>query len=188
VLKCITRLPQYPLLRLSASEKPLLIDHSKRTFFLVVILLFTISTFLPLVRADQTDAAAAIALAKEQILICYQAAREAEGAGANITALTVVLNNAGTLLSRAEFTYSISNFDKARDLAIQSQNTLDGFISEANTSKETTSQQQNQDFLVNVVGSIIGTFAILGAGIAAWIFLKRKYKTAGVHENESSEV
>jgi hypothetical protein len=155
---------------------------------LIALLLFAISIFLPLAQADQTDAATAIASAKEQILTCYQAAKEAEGAGANITTLVAVLNDAGTLLSRAEFTYSISDFDAARDLAIQSQSTLGGFISEANTSKETATQQRNQDFLINVVGSIIGTFAVLGAGIAAWIFLKRKYETAGVHTNESSRV
>jgi len=166
----------------------LLINPRKRTFFLIAILLFVISTFLPLVRADQTDAAAAIASAKEQILICYQAAKEAEGAGANITALVAVLNDAGTLLSRAEFAYSVSDFGTARDLAIQSQSTLGDFVPEANTLKETATQQRNQDFLINVVGSIIGTFAVLGAGIAAWIFLKRKYETVGAHKDESSRV
>jgi len=166
----------------------LLINPRRRTFFLIALLLFIVSTFLPLAQADQTDAATAIASAKEQISICYQAAKEAEGAGANITALVAVLNDAGTLLSRAEFAYSISDFDAARDLAIQSQNTLGNFISEASASKETATQQRNQDFLINVVGSIIGTFAVLGVGIAAWIFLKRKYEIAGVHTNESSRV
>ena len=166
----------------------MLIKPRKRPFFLIALLLFIISTFLPLAQADQTDAAAAIASAKEQILICYQAAKEAEGAGANITALVAVLNDAGTLLSRAEFTYSTSDFHTARDLAVQSQNTLDNFFSEANTLKETAAQQRNQDFLINVIGSIIGAFAVLGAGIAAWIFLKRKYETVGAHENESSRL
>ena len=155
---------------------------------MIALLLFIVSTFLPLAQADQTDAATAIASAKEQILICYQVAKEAEGAGANITALVAVLDDAGTLLSRAEFAYSISDFDAARDLAIQSQNTLGDFISEASASKETATQQRNQDFLINVVGSIIGTFAVLGVGIAAWIFLKRKYEIAGVHTNESPRV
>jgi maltodextrin utilization protein YvdJ len=151
-------------------------------------LLFAISTFLPLARADQTDAAAATASAKEQILICYQAAKEAEEAGANITALVAVLNDAGTLLSRAEFAYSVSDFDTARDLAIQSQSTLGDFVSEANTLKETATQQRNQDFLINVVGSIIGTFAVIVAGFAAWLFLKKKYETAGAHTSETSRV
>jgi hypothetical protein len=156
---------------------------------LIALLLFVISTFLPLARARyQTAAAAATASAKKQILICYQAAKEAEEAGANITALVAVLNDAGMLLSRAEFAYSVSDFDEARDFAIKSQNTLSDFISEANASKETASQQRNQDFLINVVGSIIGTLAVLGGSIAAWIFLKRKYETAGVNTNESSRV
>jgi hypothetical protein len=167
----------------------LLINRRKRTFFSIALLLFVISTFLPLARARyQPVAATAIASAKEQILICYQAAKEAEGAGANITALVAVLNDAGTLLSRAEFAYSVSDFDTARDLAIQSQSTLGDFLSEANTLKETATQQRNQDFLINVVGSIIGTFAVIVAGFSAWLFLKKKYETAGVHTSETSRV
>jgi len=138
------------------------------------MLLVPIFVFPSLVLADQTDAAAAITSAKEQILICYQADKEAEGAGANITALVAVLNDAGTLLSRTEFTYSISDFDTARDLAIQSQNTLGDIVSEANTLKETATQQRNQDFLINVVGSLAGAFAVVGAGVLTWIFLKKK--------------
>ena len=166
----------------------MLINPRKRPFFLIALLLFIVSAFLPLARADQTDAPAAIASAKDQILICYQAAKEAEGAGANITALVAVLNDAGTLLSRAEFAYSISDFGTARDLAIQSQSILGVFISEANTSKETATQHRNQDFLINVVGSIAGTFAVIVAGFVAWRFLKTKYETAGAHTSEPSNV
>jgi hypothetical protein len=75
----------------------LLINSSKKILLLKAMLLFAISAFLPLVRADQTEANAAIASAKEQILTCYQAAKEAEGAGANITVLVTVLNDAGIL-------------------------------------------------------------------------------------------
>jgi hypothetical protein len=155
----------------------LLTNARKRTFFLIAILLFIITTFLPLVRADQIDATVAIASAKEQILICYQAAKEAEGAGANITALVAVLNHAGTLLSRAEFTYSTSDFDTARNLAVQSQSTLGDFVSNANTLKETADQQRNQDFLINIVGSLGGAFAVVGAGVLTWILLKKKCET-----------
>jgi hypothetical protein len=42
--------------------------------------------------------------------------------------------------------------------------------------------------LVNVVGSIAGTFAVIAAGVAAWLLLKRKYATAGVKSSESSSV
>ena len=152
----------------------MLTNPGKRTSFFIVILLFIIATFLPLVQAEQIDAATAINSAKEQILICYQVVKEAEGAGANITALVAVLNHAGTLLSRAEFAYSISDFDIAHSLAVQSQSTLGDFGFEANILKETATQQRNQDFLINVVGSLVGAFAVVGAGGVTWIFLKKK--------------
>jgi hypothetical protein len=153
-----------------------LFNNYCKWIFLAAMLLVPIFVFPSLVLADQTDAAAAITSAKEQIVICYQAAKDAEGAGANITALVAVLNDAGTLLSRAEFTYSISDFDTARDLSIQSQNTLGDFVPEANALKETATQQRNQDFLINVVGSLAGAFAVVGAGVATWIFLKKKMR------------
>ena len=162
--------------RLDIVADILRVARTKQTFFLIAILLFIIATFLPLVRADQIAAAAAIASAKEQILICYQATKEAEGAGANITALVAVLNHAGTLLSRAEFTYSIGDFDIARGLAVQSQSTLGDFVSEADTLKETAAQQRNQDFLINVAGSLVGAFAVVSAGVLTWIFLKKKMR------------
>ena len=152
----------------------MLVNRSKKNFFCTAILLFTICALLPLARAAQPEANAAIATAKEQILTCYQAANDAEEAGANITALAAVLNDAGTLFSRAEFAYSIRDFDTARNLAIQSQSALGDFVSEANNLKETATQQRSQDFLINVVGSLVGAFAVLLLGVAAWVFLRKK--------------
>ena len=166
----------------------MLINPRKRTFFFITLLLFVISTFLPLARADQTDAAAAIASAKEQILICYQAAKEAEGAGANITALVAVLNDAGTLLSSAEFAYSVSDFDIARDLAVQSRERLGNFVSEANVLIVNATAQRFWDFMINVVGSVIGTVAVLVGGVVVWLFLKKKFETVGAGASESSRV
>ena len=141
-----------------------------------------------LVLADQTDATAAITSAKEQIVTCYQAAKDAEGAGANITSLTATLNDAGTLLSQAESAYSMNDFDAARYLAVQGQGMLGHLVSEANALKQTATQQRSQDFLINVVGSLIGAFAVIGAGAATWLFLKKRYAQNGAGANESSRV
>ena len=152
----------------------MLVNRSKKNFFCTAILLFTICALLPLARAAQPEANAAIATAKEQILTCYQAAKIAEGAGANITALVTVLNEAGALLTRSELAYSASDFDRAHNLAVQSQSILENFVSEANSLKVTATQQQNQDFLINVVGSLVGAFAVVGAGVAVLITLKKE--------------
>jgi hypothetical protein len=138
--------------------------------------------------AQQTDAATAISSAKNTILTCYTVAEQAETAGANITVLVDILNDAGVLLSRAEFAYAANDFETALNLAVQGQNTLNNFIDEANTLREAATQEQNQGFLLNVVGSIMGTFVVIVAGYAAWIFLKKKYETTKADVIESPTV
>lgn len=145
------------------------------------MLLFSVMVVSSFVLAEQTDASAAITSAKEQIVTCYQAARDAEGAGANITSLTATLNDAGALLSQAESAYSTNDFDAARDLAVQSREMLSNFVSDANALKETAIQQGNQDFMINVVGSAVGAIAVVVGGFAVWNFLKRKYERVEAH-------
>jgi hypothetical protein len=151
---------------------------SKKPIALVIFLLLVVTVAASPVWADQADATTAISSAKTTILNCYSAARDAEAAGANITVQVGVLNEAGSLLSQAELAYATSDFDAALNLAIQSQSTLNNFVEEANTLKETAMQQRNQDFLINVIGSIIGTFAVIVGGFAAWFLLRRKYEAA----------
>ena len=161
--------------------------RSKTSIALTVLLLLFVTAMMAPVWAEQEGAQSAISSAKNTILTCYRAAREAEAAGANITVLTATLNQAASLLSQAEFAYATNDFDTASNLASQSQNTLTNFVEEANALKETATQQRNQDFLVNVVGSLIGAFVVIVAGLAVWIFLKKKYtRSTEAYENESS--
>jgi len=162
--------------------------RSKTSIALTVLLLLFVTAMMAPVWAEQEGAQSAISSAKNTILTCYRAAREAEAAGANITVLTAMLNQAGSLLSQAEFAYATSDFDTASNLASQSQNVLTNFVGEANALKETATQQRNQDFLVNVVGSIIGAFTVIVVGGVVWLFLKKKYKTSEASANESSRV
>ena len=157
----------------------------KLTFLTTLILLSTIIFSRPAF-AQQANAETAIASAKQQIVACYQAAKEAEDAGANITSLTTILSDAGSLLSQSELAYSKSEFDIARDLAVQTQQRLTNVISEANDLKESAVQQGNVDFLVNVVGSIVGFFVVIGAGLAIWFLLKKRSKESGAQADEPS--
>lgn len=129
--------------------------------------------------AQQNDAASAISAAQSKLVQCYDAARTAESAGANISSLTPVLNDAGTLLSNAELAYSSGNFSLASNLASQSQSSLGSFISDANALKSAAVASSNQQTLI-FVGSIVGTFAVIGTGAAIWVLLKRKYGKNGV--------
>jgi hypothetical protein len=162
--------------------------RSKTPIILFIILLLFVTVVAAPACSAQTGAVTAISSAKNTLLTCYNAAKEAEAAGVNITVLTATLNEAGLLLSQAEAAYAASDFDAAFNLATQSQNRLSNLVGEANALKETATQQRDQDFLVNVVGSVIGTFAVIVAGSLAWLFLKRKYKTTEVDASESPRV
>ncbi|MGA2683065.1 MAG: hypothetical protein ABSF44_14845 [Candidatus Bathyarchaeia archaeon] len=136
------------------------------------------------VLAEQSGAATSISTAQSQIQSCYNAAKEADAAGANITSLTNILNNAGALLSQAELAYFTGNSNQAINLATQSQSKLDNFISQANDLKVAAIQQENQESLI-VAASIAGTLAVIAAGTILWYKLKRKCEPSGAQTDES---
>ena len=80
------------------------------------------------------------------------------------------------LQSQAELAFSNGDFDGAENYAVESQNKLAAFISDANALLFAAENQRNQDFLVNVVGSIGGTVAVLLGSFGLWSFLKNKYQ------------
>ena len=148
----------------------------KRGVFLLLCLLLAFSLgFLPsVVWAGQIGAANAVSSATSQLLSCYEAVWDAEAAGANISSLTGTLNEAGLLLSHAEFAFSNGDFAGAQDYALQSQGKLASVVSEANALLNAAGAQRNQDFLVNVVGSTGGTVAVLVGSWGLWSFLKKR--------------
>jgi hypothetical protein len=127
------------------------------------------------VAAQQSKSSQVISDAQGRIISCFVAAQTAEAAGANISRLTIKLNAAGALLSNAEHSYSIGDFDNAQLLALKSQNLLNGFVSEANSLTAIAKQDRNIEFLVNVVGSVVGTILVFVGSIIVWRLIKTKY-------------
>jgi hypothetical protein len=156
-----------------------MLSQQHKIAFMAVVILLSFAAALPLAVAQQSDAATAIASTKNQFVTCLQAAEDAEAAGANVTSLLNTLTEAGLLLSRAELAYSKNDFGTARSLAVQSQDELSGFVSEASSLKEAAVQQRNMDFLINVVGSTVATFAVIGVGAGVWYVLGRKRGESG---------
>jgi hypothetical protein len=138
----------------------------------------SISGSLSVSASSEADARSAVAVAQGKVVDCYTAVAEAAKAGANVTSLLVRLNDAGELLSQANLAYSAGNFDSARKFAVQSQTRLNGFVGEANASKENALQEQYWNFMVNVVGSLAGTAAVVLGGFVGWRLLKRKHRSA----------
>lgn len=55
---------------------------------------------------------------------------------------------------------------------------MSGVVVEADDLKEAAMQERYWDFMVNVVGSIVGATAVICGGFVVWFFLKRKYGKA----------
>ena len=148
--------------------------------FLALFLLVAAVCLPSLVHADtQSSASTQLASTKGELVECYNAARAAEAAGANISSFTVKLNAAGSLFSQAELDYSSGNFSGAYTLALQSQNELGNFIAAASSLQNSASQKQSTDFLLNFVVPIVGVFAVADVSVIVWVLLKRRYGRAG---------
>ena len=132
-----------------------------------------------IVFAQQNDAGSSILSAQNKLVNCFEAARMAETSGANISQLTKTLNDAGSLLSRAELAFSTGDNDSAQGLALQSQNELTNFISQANSLQTSATQNRSNSFWLNFVGSVSGTFAVIVGSVVIWVMLRRKYRNSG---------
>jgi hypothetical protein len=154
----------------------------KRAFLAVSVLIFLIvvNPFCAFALTE-ADAESAIVAAENRIADCYRTALDAEKAGANVTSLLSTLNEAGELLSKANLVYSMGDFDSAHDFAVQSQEKLNGFDVKTGALKESAMHARYWDFMVNVLGSIVGTVVVVCGGFVVWVLLKRRYeKTEGV--------
>ena len=152
----------------------------KCTLALAALMLMLSTVNAPFcVFAVETDVRSSVAAAEERIVVCYRAVADADEVGANTSALLAVLNEAGLLLSRADLAYEMGDFDSALDFANQSQERLNGFVAQAVVLRETAVHQGYWDFMVNVVGSIVGAAAVVCGGFVVWFLLKRRYEKAG---------
>lgn len=175
----------------SSARDMAMAKHSvKRTILLLAPLILAGS--FAIMAFAQDDASATIASARQQLITCYDSARQAEAAGANISSLTTVLNNAGNLLSRAELANSQGDYATAQSLASQCTQSLGNFASEAEALRSAAVQQGNLNFWVNIVGSVAGTVAVIIAGFVVWRVIKKRYGQveveAEVHADEPSGV
>jgi hypothetical protein len=155
----------------------MMLSRRKRTFLAVSVLIFLIMVNPFRVFAlTEADAWSAIVAAQNRIADCYRVAADAEKAGANVTGLLNTLDEAGALLSKATLAYSVGDFDSAHDSAVRSQAKLDGFLAEADALRESAVKAGYWDFVVNVLGSVVGTVVVVCGGFAVWFFSKKREK------------
>jgi hypothetical protein len=70
-------------------------------------------------------------------------------------------------------------YDLAFEFSSNCTGMLAGFTDRAVTLRDSAARERSLDFMVNIVGSVAGTVAVIFAGWVLWVYLKRKYGKAG---------
>jgi hypothetical protein len=148
----------------------------KKHFVLLVLCVLLLSCLSVQCRAaSETAAQSAVNEASQRIATCYEAVAKASNAGANVSALLQVLNTAGNLFSRAQLALASGDFNSSYALALQSQQTLQGFDTQAASQQNDAAHAGYMGFMVNVVGSVVATGAVLSGSFALWTWLKKRH-------------
>ena len=148
-------------------------------FFLVSSLVFWAVECSHAAAVSQSQAVSALENAENIVVSAYQAVSRADDVGANVSGLLVRLNEAGELLTSAHAAYDSGDFDRASELASLCQETLNGFVADADALTEVAFRDRYLDFMLNVGGSILGCVWVVCGGLLVWFYLDRKYGKTG---------
>jgi len=147
----------------------------------LLLILLVLSAFMssPFVlgthASSQMVAASAIEKAEEALASAYEAVLEAEGAGANVSALVARLSEAGELLAQAQVSYRLGDFDGAARFADLCGEIGEEVKVEAYDLRGLALEEAAQRFRWTMIGSIVGVVAILCLSLLGWRIFKRRY-------------
>jgi hypothetical protein len=144
-------------------------------FCLIVSMLLAV-WFVPTCFAvNAAEANTAIDQAERDLSSAYVAVAEAEGAGANVSALLNKLDTAGDFLSEAHAAFRTGDYENANSLAINCSQTVEGLADDAASLKLDAEKAQSDRLLFAAMGSGVGLVLLLVLGLLGWKFLKRRY-------------
>lgn len=127
------------------------------------------------VEVSLADARTVLDNASASLENAYEAVREAEVAGANVTVLKAKLAEGGVLLAYANASLSIGNYTGAVTLALQANQTVKGMAAEASAlaaaARENWSAQFNWSILETGIGLSLAVFSVM----VGWVYFRRYY-------------
>ena len=158
------------------------VHFQRKWFALMTLMIFASPLLAPAALADanKDQAASALASAQDSVASAYQAVSRAEEARANVSSLLIRLNEAGLFLARAQLAYQSGNYNSTMEFAAQSQQKLNGFLADVDSLREAAIQEHYVDFMINVVGSTIGSMIVVCLSFLVWSFLKRRLNKDGI--------
>jgi len=148
---------------------------------LIMLMLFAILCVPGCFAVDAPEASKTISQAESDLDSAYVAVAQAEGAGADVSALLSKLESAGDFLSKANFEFMNSSYAKASALATECSAIVEGVADDAALLKMDSEREQSGRLFLSVVISSFGLVLLLGFGLLGWKLLKRRYYDAALN-------
>jgi len=147
-------------------------------FFVFSVFLFLLlSVSIRWVSAVDEDVVALdIAEAEEVLGSAYGAVLEAEEAGANVSGLFVRLDVGGEYLAEAYVWYRLGVYESASRFAGLCRDVVGDVRSEAFELRDEAERLGEADFVVNMIGSVVGVIVVVVSGFVVWRVFRRRYR------------
>jgi len=141
------------------------------------LLLFLLPFFTLLVSASSEDVVTlALTEAEETLASTHEAVLEAEQAGANVSGLLDKLNLGAEYLAEAYVWYRLGVSENASRFAGLCYEVVGGVSSEAVELRDEAKRLGDADFVVNMIGSVVGVISVFVFCSVAWLVFRRRYR------------
>ena len=140
-------------------------------------LFFLLQVSIPWVSASSDDVATlAMTQAEETLASAFEAVLEAEEAGANVSGLLGRLNLGGEYLAEAYVWYRLGVSENASRFAGLCREVVGDVGSEAFELRDEAKRLGEADFVVKMVGSVVGVIVVVVLGFVVWRVFRRRYR------------
>lgn len=145
------------------------------TCFSIFLLIFLVEKIPCSLSVEFDEATTAVTEAELKLESAFTAVSEAGTAGADIAGLIIKLEAGSLFLSESKLALRANDYDTANLLALESINTVENLIIEANQLKAIAEKALNDVRFFTFLGSSIGIFLLIIFGIIFWRVLKKRY-------------
>jgi predicted RNA-binding Zn ribbon-like protein len=122
------------------------------------------------------NAGSAISQAQNAFASSVEAVAQAQSSGANVDVLMATLNEAASLLSKAQLANSAGDYSSANDYANQCMSKISSVNNEASALQKEATDQKNQSSIYTALTLMVSA-ALFVSGIVMWSLLSKQERS-----------
>ena len=144
-------------------------------FIFAVVLVLCLSNCFSVHGYSQNEASAEVAVANNALTEAFSAVALAEKTQANVTDLTLKLNEAGVELAKADNALRVGDYNNAIVQAQRCVDLVQGVVVEAQSLKTDVEIARRNQLVLTGAFSSIGLVVLLAVGLFGWRYLRNRF-------------